>query len=108
MSYHAFGGPAGNTLPTDAVPESLKRRAVWNKGRLRPGFDPTIWRYDDFGNPIKFDEYGNRSSPYGWEYDHHPVPKALGGSDHESNLRPLRCATNLMLGGLLGNTLRRL
>jgi hypothetical protein len=106
MGYNALTGLGSYSLLADVL-EDVKRRTVWNKGRLCPGFDPAIWRYDDYGNPIKFEDYGNRNSAYGWEYDHYPVPRSLGGSDHESNLRPLRCSTNALLGGLLGNALNR-
>jgi hypothetical protein len=88
--------------------DEIKKLAVWAKGRIVPPslqhtYDPTVWRYDDLGNPIKYDEYGNRSSPYGWEYDHHPVAAALGGTDDISNLRPLHCIANASHGGVLGS-----
>lgn len=107
MGLNSLGGLGCNSLLTGALSELIKRQTVWNKARAYPGLDSAIWRYDDYGSLIKFDQYGDRNSPYGWEYDHYPVPRSLGGTDHESNLRPLRCATNALLGGLLGNALNR-
>lgn len=74
---------------------------IWTKGHIVPGLDPNEWRKDDFGNLIRYQDYGNRSSAYGWEIDH-IVAAARGGHDGISNLRPLRCQTNASLGGLLG------
>ena len=66
---------------------------VWQKGRLIPNYDPAEWRWDVFGNVIRYADYGNRDSKYGWEIDH-IVPVADGGTDHISNLRPLQWSVN--------------
>lgn len=89
----------GNTLLNPGIPVS-----VWIRGRPIPGWDPAHWRHDDYGHVIKFDQYGDRSAEFGWERDH-IVPRALGGSDHPSNLRPLHCKRNSSLGGILGGLL---
>ena len=68
--------------------------SVWNKGTKIEGHDAKVWRHDDFGNVIKFAEYSNRDSDYGWEIDH-IVPVAAGGSDSLSNLRPLQWEANV-------------
>ena len=54
------------------------------------------------GRAIRFSDYGDRNSEFGWEFDHYPIPASLGGSDDIFNLRPLHCTTNASLGGLLG------
>ena len=96
-------------LITDYITQSEleeKKRAIWNKGQEIAGFDPNIWRFDKFGNPIKYSEYGNRQSKFGWEFDH-DIPKALGGSDTLNNLFPLRATTNASLGGILRNRIKK-
>jgi hypothetical protein len=76
---------------------------VWIKGRAIPNYDAGTWRRDDFGAVIRFYDYGNRSSEYGWEVD--PIlPAAMGGSGDISNLRPLHYRINAGLGGVLGGT----
>jgi len=83
-----------------------RKLAVWAKGIEIPSFDRTIWRRDAFRRVIRYSDYGNRNSEYGWEIDHiHPT--ALGGLDHISNLRPLHCEVNAGLGGLLGGIMGR-
>ena len=42
---------------------------------------------------IRFDDYGNRNSKYGWEIDH-IKPVSEGGKDILSNLRPLHWKNN--------------
>lgn len=67
---------------------------VWRKGHPIKDYDPNRWRRDDFGRAMKYSEYGNRNSDYGWEIDH-IKPKADGGSDDLGNLRPLNYKSNL-------------
>lgn len=72
--------------------ESTKR-AVWNACRICPGYDAATWRYDRYGTPMKWEQYGNRSSEHGWEIDHiHPQSK--GGGDQRSNLQALNWKNN--------------
>jgi len=84
--------------------EEVRRCQVWAKGQPIEGFDPNDWRRDDFGWTIRYADYGDRNSAYGWEIDH-VRPTALGGYDHISNLRPLHCKCNAGLGGILGGLL---
>lgn len=83
----------------------LKKWMVWHKGREAYPRDPSEWRLDDFNRLIKFSEYGNRESPYGWEIDH-KFPASLGGLDDLDNCRPLSCYHNARLGGLLSSLLK--
>lgn len=82
----------------------LLQYAVWAKAPDHP-FIPGA-KMDAYGNPMKWEFYGVTSSEFGWELDHHPVPKALGGPDRSDNLRALSCRQNRSNGGLLGNMLR--
>jgi hypothetical protein len=81
--------------------EYFVKRAVWNKAWPILGLDSDVWRQDVFGNKIYFFAHGDRSSEFGWEMDHSPVPSTFGGADHISNLRPLHWRANASLGGTL-------
>jgi hypothetical protein len=89
---------------TQVPPRPPLKDQVWAKGRAIPNYSSAEWRWDDNGAVLRYAEYGNRSSKYGWEIDH-ILPVALGGGDHISNLRPLHCVTNSTAGGLLGAAL---
>lgn len=65
--------------------------AVWSRGRAVLGNDPRVWRKDVCGAWMKWQEYGNRKSEYGWEIDH----IGPAGGDALSNLRPLQWENNL-------------
>jgi hypothetical protein len=95
-----------NSLYQAPSPEQEKL-AVWAKGKVIPNFDPSVWRSDRYGNVIRYQDYGDRQSKYGWEIDHYPTAAALGGSDDISNLQPLHCKANASRGGALGGLLSR-
>ncbi len=88
------------------TPDEAKKRICWN--RLRPilGLPADEWRQDAYGNRVRRKDYGDRSSPYGWELDHHPIPKSRGGLDNVSNLRALHFRPNAQHGAALGLGLR--
>lgn len=75
---------------------------VWKKGQFlyhedriygRHHRNPSVWRRDYLGNPIRFSDYGNTDSTFGWEIDHILRVKD-GGSDELHNLRPLQWKAN--------------
>ncbi len=67
----------GGTYSTHA-----KRVAIWNQAVAIPGCDRAIWRCDDQGRIIRWADYDDRSSRYGWlivrERRESPLAKALG------------------------------
>jgi hypothetical protein len=68
--------------------EDLKR-AAWS--RTSPvGGHTNAWEFrkDRLGNMVRWADYGNRKSPFGWELDF-IEPKAVGGSTEPDNLQAL-------------------
>ena len=72
-------------------------RKVWQKGKPVFGYDRKVWRRTKYGRLIKYSDYGNRRSKYGWEIEH-SKPKAAGGSDRLSNLLPEQWYENVAKG----------
>jgi hypothetical protein len=97
MMGSGFGLGLGALSSLDA--ELLLRKMVWNKAIVIFGLDPNLWRQDVYGNRLYFDHYDDRSSAFGWEFDHSPTPSVLGGSNDINNLRPLHWRANASIGG---------
>jgi 5-methylcytosine-specific restriction endonuclease McrA len=72
---------------------SYTKDDVWKKGHTVQNFDASKYRKDDAGAWIKYDEYGNTNSIYGWEIDH-ITSTDNGGADTLSNVRPLQWQNN--------------
>ncbi len=72
--------------------EAMKLR-IWRKGTDIPLKSNTEWKRDKCGSAMKYSEYGNRNSVYGWEIDH-INPISNNGSDNLDNLQPLNWAHN--------------
>ena len=66
--------------------EDLKR-AAWAK--TSPVSQANSWeiRRDCLGNLVRYNDYGNRHSPFGWELDY--LNQAMGGSTDPENLQAL-------------------
>lgn len=71
--------------------------AIWKKAKEVAGVDSSIFRQDYAGAWIRFADYGNRDSQYGWEIDH-LKPVSLEGQDALDNLYPLQWQNNLRKG----------
>jgi 5-methylcytosine-specific restriction endonuclease McrA len=74
-----------------------RKLAAWSRCRNIPNFDPNVWRWDSYGQPIKWTDHGNRQSLHGWEIDH-IVPRAKGGADEHHNLQALHWRNNVVKG----------
>lgn len=73
--------------------EDLKR-AAW--GRTSPvAGQPNSWEFrkDCRGNLIRYADFGNRHSPFGWELDY-IVSRAFGGASGPDNLQALHWKAN--------------
>lgn len=71
--------------------------AVWLGGRSKLGHRAEEWRWDICDWPMRFSEYGNTDSEYGWEIDH-ILPVVLGGTDDLDTLQPLHWKNNRLKG----------
>ncbi|MCJ8289265.1 MAG: HNH endonuclease [Crocinitomicaceae bacterium] len=69
----------------------MLKNQVWAKGKIIRGHDSSVWRKDQCDAWIKYSEYGNRKSQFGWEIDH----ISPGGKTILSNLRPLQWRNNV-------------
>lgn len=95
--------------PLNDEVEEIRKRHAWSKTSpttLAHGLAGD-YRIDQRGNVIRWSEYGQRTQ-FGWHIDHFPIPKALGGTDHPSNLRALHWRDNCSHGGSLGSRLREM
>jgi len=69
--------------------EDLKR-ACWAKTSPVTG-SANSWEFrkDCLGNLLRYADFGNRHSPFGWELEY-IVPARLGGSNSPENLQALQ------------------
>ena len=88
--------------------EDLKR-ATW--ARTSPVSDQQLnsweFRKDSLGNLVRFADYGNRHSPFGWELDY-IAPRAMGSNDPENlqalHWRAIAARSDQVPRGLLSGT----
>lgn len=59
-----------------------QRVSAWERAERIPGCDKAVWRLDADGRVIRWDDYGDRFSQYGWLIHADPrahwLAKALG------------------------------
>lgn len=77
-----------------AMLEDLKR-ACWARTSPVAGqINAWDFRKDCLGNTVRYDDFNNRQSPYGWELEY-IVPARLGGSTDPGNLQALHWRARL-------------
>lgn len=74
-----------------------EKKLVWDRAHRINGVDPDTMRQDYAGAWIRFEDYGNRNSQYGWEIDH-LKPLSIGGAEDSSNYLPLQWQNNVRKG----------
>jgi hypothetical protein len=74
--------------------EDLKR-AAWARTNPVSGGQLNSWEFrkDCLGNLVRYSDFNNRHSPFGWELEH-IVTRALGGSTDPENLQALHWKAN--------------
>ena len=77
--------------------KETEKKTVWSKAREVLNMDPTHYRIDECGALIKYEDYNNRNSDFGWEEDH-IRPSSKGGEDDITNLRPMQWENNVVRG----------
>lgn len=85
--------------------EEAQKLRIWNKAIVVENYDSAKYRKDACGAWIRYSDYGDRTSPFGWEVDHIcPVSylESRGVSrdkiDDERNLRPFNWRNNSSKG----------
>lgn len=80
-----------------------QREKAWAKAHPIAGRDPSVWRRDDDCRTIRFADFGDRASLYGWEIE---VLPCSGGKDEAARLKPVHWQSQAARdgGGLLGDS----
>ena len=71
-----------------AMLEDLKRACWARTSPVSKSQNSWEFRKDCLGNMVRYADFGNRHSPFGWELEY-IVPTRLGGSTEPSNLQAL-------------------
>ena len=66
--------------------EDLKRAAWARTSPVEGQMNAWEFRKDALGNLVRYNDFNNRHSPFGWELDY-IVAHSLGGSSDPANLR---------------------
>lgn len=95
-----------NTDCTGLNWSEVTKHIVWKRAITIPKFPPHLWRRDICGFAIRYADFGDRDSMYGWEIDH-ILPVAMGGNDGLNNLQVLNWKNNTEKGDSLTWTCSR-
>ena len=68
--------------------EDLKRAAWARTSPVAGQLNAWEFRKDCLGNLVRYNDFGNRHSPFGWELDY-IISRAAGGSTDPTNLQAL-------------------
>ncbi|QJR15929.1 HNH endonuclease [Usitatibacter palustris] len=73
--------------------EDLKRAAWARTSPVAGQMNSWEFRKDCLGNLVRYNDYGKRNSPFGWELDQ-IVPRSVGGTADPDNLQALHWKAN--------------
>ena len=73
--------------------EDLKRAAWARTNPVSGQLSSWEFRKDSLGNLVRYADFGNRHSPFGWELDY-ILSRSLGGSNDPENLQALHWKAN--------------
>ena len=76
-----------------AMLEDLKRAAWARTSPVSGQLNSWEFRKDCLGNLVRYNDYGKRTSPFGWELDF-IKPRHLGGDNNSENLQALHWKAN--------------
>ena len=81
-------------MPLLTMLEDLKR-AAWGKTSPVSGGQVNSWEFrkDCLGNLVRYADFGNRHSPFGWELDY-IIARGKGGTNDPENLQALHWKAN--------------
>jgi hypothetical protein len=79
-----------------------EREKVWAKAHPIAGRDPSVWRRDDDCRTMRFTDFGDRTSAFGWEIEVSPLED---GQDEDAHLRAVHWESHAARNGgdLLGD-----
>jgi hypothetical protein len=67
---------------------------VWERGRVMPDADLSVWRQDACGAWMRRNHFGHENSEFGWKVEN----IAAGAPDSPENLRPFHCRNHFHAG----------
>ncbi len=73
--------------------EDLKRAAWARTSPVAGQLNSWEFRKDCLGNLVRYNDYGKRTSPFGWELDY-IKPRQVGGDTKPENLQALHWKAN--------------